>query len=167
MIPHRSAFIVKHSGTISTRARLEVKSGTGSVIPYDSWPMDRRLAQGPCSYIVVVRRSRYQPASSKWDSRTKADCHPGWEKACDWAVGQVYPVRALHEAQTLPRWCLCMEGVMYIHTYISIKKSQVGESMRIFDLLRLIPMSMYAISRQIQCVGVSKFQLWTELTGST
>lgn len=56
---------------------------------------------------------------------------------------------------------------MYIHTYISIKKSQVGESMRIFDLLRLIPMSMYAISRQIQCVGVSKFQLWTELTGST
>lgn len=53
------------------------------------------------------------------------------------------------------------EGVM------QISKLGVGERTRIFHLLRLISIIMYAICRQTQCVGITEYQIWARLTGST
>lgn len=66
----------------------------------------------------MVRRSRYQPVSSKWASGTRADCYPGWESI--FSV-RLYPVQALvFKVQAWrPRWRLCM------HVWMKCRNAQV------------------------------------------
>lgn len=73
----------------------------------------------------MVRRSRYQPVSSKWASGTRADCYPGWESI--FSV-RLYPVQALvFKVQAWrPRWRLCM------HVWMKCRNAQVRANMRIF-----------------------------------